>query len=469
MAEWGNGQGVQAEVAMDSNGQKLKVRSASGTGTMDYRLEIEEADDANRRALRVKGDTKLENLSSPFFALTVDGATTLQRQVSQQNGNSTLSVTGGPTTLQGLSGAGQKALDVTGKTVLRPLNAGDPALVTEGAIEAEGDIRLERGGTYCGTIVPNAEDPQNPVLEINTESGDPDVHIGGSGNDTKLNSDHVWIGVTADTDHYVTAIRGPVLINANSGGLEPREVRIIGDVLRIDNSQGADTTIYAGSLDAPTNAQLNIGATVDNVYIGQNEHDTVIQGRLVVDEFSDLRGRVLVGGNLGVSGNVDTSLTIDTAQEPQDLDLNGNGDVSGDLTVHAKLERPGSLKVTGTVAITAATSIIQSSGDVSLSVKQDNPVSPVTALKAETVAGGWAVEAVGANALRATGETTLDGDTTITGTTTHQDSVLMDGQPIILGGSGATESRIVHDNDPIEFMVGGQLRFYIDNTGGHNA
>jgi hypothetical protein len=41
MAEWGNGQNVQAGVDMDSNGQKLKVRNTSGTYTeSNWRAEI---------------------------------------------------------------------------------------------------------------------------------------------------------------------------------------------------------------------------------------------------------------------------------------------------------------------------------------------------------------------------------------------------------------------------------------------
>ncbi|MBK6766338.1 MAG: hypothetical protein IPG71_08480 [bacterium] len=52
MASWGNAEDERNAQPMDSNGQKLKVRSTSGAyAPSDYRVDIEEASDASRRAL----------------------------------------------------------------------------------------------------------------------------------------------------------------------------------------------------------------------------------------------------------------------------------------------------------------------------------------------------------------------------------------------------------------------------------
>jgi len=61
------------------------------------------------------------------------------------------------------------------------------------------------------------------------------------------------------------------------------------------------------------------------------------------------------------------------------------------------------------------------------------------------------------------------GDVKIIGKTVHQGTIEMGGAAISLGGSGATATAIRHANNRIEFLVGGTVRFYIDNTGGHNA
>lgn len=151
-----------------------------------------------------------------------------------------------------------------------------------------------------------------------------------------------------------------------------------------------------------------------------------------------MNGGATVANNLQVNGTAHMS----------ELDLNGNGDVSGDLLVHGALLSEqhltaGNTEISANDETAAALYVKQSSTHAiqpALDVFCENSSLP---------------------AIRATGDTALDAYGT----------VRLNLNTIILGGSGETEVAIRSNPDGkvIEFLVGGNVTFYIDDTGGHNA
>jgi hypothetical protein len=72
-------------------------------------------------------------------------------------------------------------------------------------------------------------------------------------------------------------------------------------------------------------------------------------------------------------------------------------------------------------------------------------------------------------AIVAEGEVQINGRTVLNGEVAHASPVLMQGQPIIMGGGGQDEVRMICGRGRLEFYIGEKMTFYIDINGGHNA
>jgi len=72
-------------------------------------------------------------------------------------------------------------------------------------------------------------------------------------------------------------------------------------------------------------------------------------------------------------------------------------------------------------------------------------------------------------AIVAEGEVQINGRTVLNGEAVHANPVLMQSQPIIMGGEGESEVKMICGDKRLEFYIGGKMTFYIDKSGGHNA
>jgi hypothetical protein len=72
-------------------------------------------------------------------------------------------------------------------------------------------------------------------------------------------------------------------------------------------------------------------------------------------------------------------------------------------------------------------------------------------------------------ALVAEGDVAINGRAVLNGETLHASPVRMQGQPIIMGGGGESEVKMIAGDKRLEFYIGEKMTFYIDINGGHNA
>lgn len=221
--------------------------------------------------------------------------------------------------------------------------------------------------------------------------------------------------------------------------------------------------------------------------------DQALQVRGAGDEpgHIDATGNALIGGNLTLGGNVQNDLRIDGdlsvgGNVLNDLRINGDlsvaGNVQNDLRVDGEVKCAGGNCQIGTsegARLDLKTRIKQGgANDPTLHVEHTsvNSTQPVLNVAAHTMnLQSVGIKVNAATALYATGkvdivgQTKLAGNTNITGTTTHDAAVKMQGNDLNMGGSGAGEVLLRYANNRLEIFVGGTLRFYVDSTGGHNA
>ncbi len=405
----------------------LTVAETGSSPSATATLHVENT--GNTSALEVNSITRLGNTAAGHTAVAVTGASTFAAQAGQTLETMTVD---GITKFQ-RHAAGELSLHVFGQAKFERLGPdNDPLSAT-----VDGNIKLQKDGTHCGTIVPVLLQPSGSQLEINTQDGDPSVIIGTTGNSTKLSSDHNWIGRTAG-EYYRTAIRGPV--DVDDGEINVHDA-ILADNLKSSDidSRNAGETLSVGTLQAAA------------VSIGRAGHDTQVNGTLHVSEQAHLTGGVagpfsvdgtVVANGMNLSGSAIVSNTVVAAA----LDVNGNGDVSGVL-------QAGTLTAT---AVSADKGTIAGNSDdstaLSVSQSSDHATQPAMDVLCENS---------NQPAIRATGETALDANGV----------VRMNLNSIILGGSGDTEVAVRSNPDGkiIEFLVGGIVTFYIDQDGGHNA
>jgi hypothetical protein len=525
---WSNVGGTYNLHDMDSsdgtNAKKLVVRNANATATGQYRAEILETT-GNEQALHVKGATDLERTNNDFpdqaIALSVKGRTTMGSWDIEHRPQPVLQADG-RTELQAhadVQGQPEEyALKVTGRSLFTRQEVGD---VT--AIKVDGSIQVKSGSNDRGVIKPH---PTINKLDINADSGSPDVQIGfnsnGSGNTVSLQGQNILIGTTESG--FRTAILGPAVISSSGTT----------DGLQVHDSLLADTMLCTPIVDARNSGQvLRVGTTRANQIIIGNEsaHDThaFIHGPLDVFGQLNPHGDVVAGGR--VSGSVLSSDNIDSGGAATVLNI-GPSDAGAvkiartgvTTTVQGKLVAndilqighvqarliPGDLELgddnTGAVLIAkhgVGTEVkghlivdedLSTAGSVShnfsgsdhpaVTINQSSTTTTNPALDVSTNAQntqGKGLKVTAAQAIEATGDvlvtgaanfvglTTLSGNAIMTGKTIHQATLEMTGHDILMGGSGAGEVRTRYNNNRLEFLVGGTLRFYIDSTGGHNA
>ena len=183
-----------------------------------------------------------------------------------------------------------------------------------------------------------------------------------------------------------------------------------------------------------------------------------------------VHGTALTGGSLSVNANADISGDL-TAGETT---INGGVTASGDVIGGGSIQCPNVAKFSpdgGQVDV--KTTVQQANVNQGSLIVMHNaagtnkPALDVT--NRSTNASAIGVQVIAPVAISATGVSMFTGTTKFNGSSNFYGTASLDGNPIILGGSEATETRIRHANNRIEFLVGGTLRFYIDTTGGHNA
>jgi hypothetical protein len=310
------------------------------------------------------------------------------------------------------------------------------------ALRVDGKIQLKRGDRVCGVVRPEISNPNVNALGLNSGSddGDKNVEIGygsemGSGNTVTIMGSNIWIGNTAQPASYRVAIGGPVQV---SGGTA-ETLHVVGRVV-------ADTRVSTPSVEClTTNAVLNIGTEqAAQILVGRAGRFMTIYGRLNVEELTELSGGLNVAAG--------------------DLHVNENVTVGGSLSAPS---------------LTGPTTVQQDSDQhPTLIVHHLSASNSVPALKVvndSTTAQGMGGYFRAPRAIVAEGETTLSGPTIlqsnvlIEGETKHLNIVHMQEEPIHLGGEGMAEVSIRARGGRFEVLVGGRVRFYVDETGGHNA
>jgi len=439
MASWGNQQNQPYPQDMDSNGQKLTVRNQNGPDDAAWRTVIAESDVEHPhylQALRVLGRTELENTNASFQALRVKGKTVCESPSGTRT--EPVLLADGKSELQNINTDPdpqhpEYALTVTGRAYF---NRG-PADNVRAAI-VDGQIQLTLDGTNRGKITPNAS---LNSLDINAGSdSDPNVRIGSggsiaAGNTVTIMGKQIFIGATADPGYRV-AIGGPVnvsgylrvpFVEADLEVQSPRLEPVIADgILDIGTRQAHQVLIGRGGPLHPTDY-------------------TICNTKLTVSGLVEIADRLLVSG-----GNIDTNGTVNAASV----------ETSGDITAQGSITAVGDISANGSIA---AGNTVRVDGDVE--------AGGVMSCQGAVMAG--ALESRGA--LRVDGESifasevTFHSHATMQARTYHEDEVHLQGHPIILSSEGDKEVKIMASEGRCEFYIDGELKFYIDQEGGHNA
>jgi hypothetical protein len=288
-----------------------------------------------------------------------------------------------------------------------------------------------RDGEIRGTIKPNAA---LNSLDINAESNDdPDVHIGcggdiSAGNKVFLLGKHIYIGNTA-SDFYRVAIGGPVLVGVR---------------LQVPTLQ-ADSETQTPSVDTFSNdIVLNLGTTrATEVLIGRTGHDTIVRGLLSVSGLVEMSNGLLVsGGNIDTNGTVNAGSVQAGSVDASSVHTTGNIICSAAIVAEHDIVTRMNAMVGGSIQCTGS----------------------VTAASFNT-SGGLAV----GGESRFDREAVFNESVVVHGETYHENALRMQSQPIIMGGEGDSEVKMICRDKQLEFYIGGKMTFYIDKGGGHNA
>lgn len=384
------------------------------------------------------------------------------------------------------------------------------------AVKVDGRIEIARGATVCGEIKPDTSIPNNPALKINAEDNTADIKIGRAGvngNDCFIYAKQTSIGGLTADPNYRAAIKGPALIAVDTqtdlalqvngdlevlndihtdevdalasghsmilGGINASGVLHLGtnapQILIAENGNGAIVTIRGPVIindgDPETRpASLTVHGNITGDYLG-SDGDIDVAGELDCEGNADiagntaLHGTLTVGttqananttlnGNLALTGAVTSNLTVGTTQQARNLDVKGGLSVGGSGTVMGDFDVRNKLKVT---------SFVQCALDLTC----DNDVSVVGAL---TVNGGatFQSDTQVEGKLNVAGSTSIDNNFSVNGVTTlQQRSYHEDG--VALTAQGQSFTGMIKGTNRLELFVDGTLRFYVDNTGGHNA
>jgi hypothetical protein len=484
MPSWGNSENAQFGQPMNSNGETLNVNG--NTGGTSYQAEFKDSHTAGN-------------------AVKVDGAIYLFRGNLLQARIQPNLVTPTSPVLNINTGTG-------------PTNPADPDIVIgqTGSSPAGGNhtsigsrlVTLREGGGA------NDEFPvaiNGPVRMLNTTGGNPDVALEtegvvittgielpedehtmriGTTTDAGNNATEIRIGIGAGTTNPAEGIgsnvkiKGNVTIEAGTGeGARPGTLivpssvtcggtltangaALLNGAVDMASSAQIDGALTVGSAQTPANATIRGTTQIDGaltVGTQQQAANTTINGNLTARDTSvnslNSKGAVTVGSdlvpaNLIVSGTSDLrkAVTVGTAQAVANTTMNGN------LTVRDVVANNLSA-LTGLIVGT-----VQQSADAALHGKLD-------------VDGNLST---GSNL-------TVDGNATIDGTLVVTDKINVGTQITIsletlfslvircLGGLYFTTAAdldsfaILKQNGRLEFFTDGVLRFYVDDTGGHNA
>ncbi len=358
------------------------------------------------------------------------------------------------------TGASEKALRIVGKTT-----------VARGTSEEHcGTLRSLTGSVPADRRVMFMADD-----DTNVTNGDADVQIGWDrvvqgahvGNRVIIAGHRVVIGYDGVDSNVPITLNGPVVI--------PGAPDIHGSLL-------VEGTMLARNIDGKdlgTDHVLGIGRdNATSIEVAKSGVQTSVLGTLHVTEATTLTGAATMNGGATVANN----LQVNGTAHMSELDLNGDGDVSGALAVHGALTAPsatisgtaqmgslsaGSGNVTGNLVthgnlqregtfnagsiVTIDTSTIakQSSASVAtMIVEHDSASATQPALDVISASDQPAIRATGTLAISALGDVEMNAHV-----------VQLD------GNKGA----IRWGELGIEFLIDGEVRFYIDDTGGHNA
>lgn len=378
------------------------------------------------------------------------------------------------------------------------------------ALKIVGDVELD----YYGSL----EDPQDTEdhlagsitvepagLFINgrghpeVSGGDPDVCLGWSGTNPEHPGNRVYIGGMENaigpglspSPGYAVTMKSPIKVAGVQeldavvevwGTVEARKV----DAL----SFGTDHVLGLGRASATT-VEIGDPGTTEHPELGE----TRIKGQFKAEQASDLQGEVLIRGsilaqstllvqndttvlgNLVVDGNITAQGALSTVTAPRisaEAITATSGVNSRVLVTQDGLVCPGvaELKPEGCFHY-VPTSVRSDRGDVSTlaveHLREENRDAALHVVNNSILPEGTGGYFRANRAIVAEGEVEINGRTVLNGEAVHASPVLMQSQPIIMGGEGSDEVKMVCGNRRLEFYIDNKLRFYIDESGGHNA
>lgn len=461
MASWGNATGAQFQQDMDSDGHKLAVHGGAGA-IGDFRVLIQEHTIPLNKALRVEGGASMQNIN-----------------------NQTAPV---------LKVEGNIASDGTTQRYQAEIIANN----VSNALRVDGELHIWRGGAIRGRFTPGIDfPPLERAFAINmgaspTASPDPDIIIGqaspNGGNVCFINSRLVSVGGspsgTAPNDEYPVDVAGPLKVGGVNGvpgdlvaiktdgliistGIKlpdnedeicvGQRNRTTGNHTSVNIGEGAGTATGRGS-------QVNIrGDLTVQAGDGSNPGDLTVPrhitlgGTLTANSIAFIQGPVSVATTL----NAQSGLSVGTLQQPADAAVTGNLTANGDATVNGVLEIPNRFKVTEELVNCTTDLMCESNASISgkLDVSGAATLGSTLTVEGDTTLNG---KLDVANAVSLNEALTANASATFNERTHHLDGVAV-------SSSSSAFSGMIKQNDRLEFILDGTLRFYVDATGGHDA
>lgn len=306
------------------------------------------------------------------------------------------------------------------------------------AVNVKGNIRIEKNAEQFGIIKPDTSLQNNPRLVI--DASDKILY---------LNGDQLWLGTTSDSG-WAVAIKGPVLI---AGSAYPIDLQVTGAIKATEkvyaqeyDGVSAGNNVTFGGMNA--NRVVNIGSSAQQIILGTGSGDTAI---ILRSNAALLAGNLQVDGTINVDGAaVDGDLIVGHAGNPVNIDFTGSLFTVRAPTIiedGAQINRSTTIGTPTQAANLTVRGNIQSEGDLARSGSFYATATEVIADQPTTIRHALSVHDV----------------------STFLDDVRMDGNSINMESSGSKAVSMIAQNDRLEFYIEGKLRYYIDNTGGHNA
>lgn len=471
MASWANQENQPHPYDMDSNGHRLKVRDDSGAyQESDYRVDIKETG-TGEKALKVDGEIKVEKGGYNCGSLKPVSVDNNQHQLLEINAKHG-TTSGDPDVLIGWHYTNESEyignrLFIAAKQVGI---GGDQGTREDCVVAMKAPVRVVGGETSYGElIVPgrittghldSLSSTQPETLKIADENA-PDVEIAQAGVETRVKgslhvSENALVTGELEVDSDLTLLSGDLTINPGRIICESSGATLNGATIVNESIADAVPLSVRQTADGNTNKTLH----VENISTHADAKGIEVTAPKAIVAY----GKIISDGEIVTPSFIAGTNKINLAK---DTEITANLKVEKKIETELELIRTGTFKATEReVEILTPASIIthekQSTG-LLVKCEENNNAPLVQILSHEGNPNSVGLRTAGATALIA------EGNAVITGETEHAADVKMQGNRLFMGGSGAQETIIQYENGRLNFLIGGQIRFYIDETGGHNA